>query len=55
MAIEITKENLISDIQVKIRYIENKIGNSYSNEVSDATNRVAISNLYIALSNLITT
>ena len=49
-----TKEELIKEIQDEISLIENKrIRVSDSTETTDAINRVAISNLYIALSNLI--
>lgn len=47
-----TKEELEKEIRAEIKIIEKKIETAWSSEISDATNRVAISNLYIALSNL---
>lgn len=47
-----TKEELEKDILKEIETVEERIETTWSSEVSDATNRVAISNLYIALSNL---
>lgn len=47
-----TKEELAADIQKEINQIKKKDENFSSSVMSDATNRVAISNLYIALSNL---
>ncbi len=48
----IPKERLDTEIRNEIDKINKTIGNAFSTEVSNATNRVAISNLYIALSNL---
>lgn len=49
-----TKEELTKAIEREIKNIKNEIDhNIWSNEKSDAMNRVAISNLYVALSNLI--
>lgn len=44
-----SKEQLAAEIQDEIEKINKKIGNSWSSEMSDATNRVALSNLYFAL------
>lgn len=47
------KEELISTIRAEITKAEVRIGSTFSSEESDAQNRIAISNLYLALSNLI--
>ncbi len=46
-------KDLKNDIKNQIKVTENRIGTSWATEVSDASNRIAISNLYIALSNLV--
>lgn len=48
-----TKEKLAQDILAEIESTKKKMDGSFSNEQSDATNRVAIATLYVALSNLI--
>jgi hypothetical protein len=52
MAEQITKGELILEIQDKIDKYEDVLESTFSSEVSDSTNRVAISNLYIALATL---
>ena len=47
-----TTEQLTEQILLEIDKVKRKIGTTFSSDISDATNRVAISNLYIALSNL---
>lgn len=45
--------NLTTAITLKIKEYEKKIGGTFSNDVSDAQNRIAISNLYLALAHLV--
>ena len=45
-------DKLIYDIEYEIETINKKIGIIHSDTISDATNRVAISNLYLALAQL---
>jgi len=53
MAEQITKGELILEIQDKIdKYEEVLEESTFSSEISDSTNRVAISNLYLALATL---
>lgn len=47
-----TKEELAEEILQQIIAISKKMDNVFSDQKSDALNRIAISNLYIALSNL---
>lgn len=46
------KDKLMKEIREQISATKSDIGGVCSSEISDATNRVALSNLYIALSNL---
>lgn len=48
-----TKEQLQEEIQKEIAEVRYKTETTFSSEISDSNNRIAISNLYIALSNLI--
>jgi len=48
------KSQLVYEIETKIKEYEKKIGGTFSDDVSDANNRIAISNLYLALATLYT-
>ena len=48
-----TKEELAKDINDEIVIVKRELNSTFATEESSATNRVAISNLYIALSNLL--
>lgn len=47
-----TKEELVIDIGKEIGKTKQSIDNTWSDYKTDAMNRIALSNLYIALSNL---
>ena len=48
-----TKVDVIVEIKSEINKIKRELDNGSWSDANDATNRVALSNLYIALSNLI--
>lgn len=48
-----TKEELQQEILTEIATIKPHNNSTWTDQISEATNNIAISNLYIALSNLI--